>query len=337
MKLALGLAALAIGVSDSPNGAAPLRAKVPGIQFRYQYLTGGVRGTNGWSHWNANGTFVTRYVRESVRAHVTPVFTYYQVLNSSPVDGAEDVRDIATLRDAATMRLYWKDLALALRRAKAAAGGHLVVFHVEPDLWGYLMDRHGTKLAGTFARHVVRLRDQVAPRIALAWHMSVWGTGDDPTYSDPPDAKIRDDARRLATFYRSLHARFDVVFTDVDDRDAGFNTHISGDSRSAWTAADYRRHDLLTREFAKRSGRRVVLWQVPLGNSTLDDTWKHFRDNRVQWWLGDRAHLRTTSRSGVIAILFGGGADGTTQKDTDGGLFYRLARRYYARGPVRLP
>jgi hypothetical protein len=32
----------------------------------------------------------------------------------------------------------------------------------------------------------------------------------------------------------------------------------------------------------------------------------------------------------VIGLLFGGGAPGTTSARTDGGLFYRLARRYVA-------
>jgi hypothetical protein len=32
----------------------------------------------------------------------------------------------------------------------------------------------------------------------------------------------------------------------------------------------------------------------------------------------------------VIGLLFGGGAAGTTSAQTDGGLFYRLARRYLA-------
>lgn len=74
--LALGLSALGIGVSDQPNGAAPLAQRVPGIDFRYQYLTGGL-GDGGWSHWNPDGTFVSLYVRESVKAGITPVFTYY--------------------------------------------------------------------------------------------------------------------------------------------------------------------------------------------------------------------------------------------------------------------
>ena len=81
----------------------------------------------------------------------------------------------------------------------------------------------------------------------------------------------------------------------------------------------------------------MVLWQLPLGNTFLDDTWGHYRDNRVQWWLGPggRAHLRATRNAGVIGLLFGGGADGTTSAQTDGGLFYRLARSYEAR-PVGL-
>jgi hypothetical protein len=32
----------------------------------------------------------------------------------------------------------------------------------------------------------------------------------------------------------------------------------------------------------------------------------------------------------VIGLLFGGGASGTTSANTDGGLFYRVARNYEA-------
>jgi hypothetical protein len=38
----------------------------------------------------------------------------------------------------------------------------------------------------------------------------------------------------------------------------------------------------------------------------------------------------------VIGLLFGGGADGTTSAQTDGGLFYRLASAY-ERHPLPLP
>jgi hypothetical protein len=73
-----------------------------------------------------------------------------------------------------------------------------------------------------------------------------------------------------------------------------------------------------------------VLWQLPLGDTMLNNTWDHYRDKRLQWWLGDPSgrHLRATSDAGVIGLLFGGGAAGTTSDQTDGGFFYRLARRY---------
>jgi hypothetical protein len=76
----------------------------------------------------------------------------------------------------------------------------------------------------------------------------------------------------------------------------------------------------------------VVLWQLPLGNTTLNNTWTHYRDNRLQWWLENPAgpDLRATGSAGVVGLLFGGGAAGTTSDQSDGGFFYRLVRRYEA-------
>ena len=61
-----------------------------------------------------------------------------------------------------------------------------------------------------------------------------------------------------------------------------------------------------------------------------NNTWDHYQDNRLQWWLGagSAAHLRATRNAGVIGLLFGAGASGNTTQMTDGGFFYRLARRY---------
>ena len=100
---------------------------------------------------------------------------------------------------------------------------------------------------------------------------------------------------------------------------------------------DFARHDRYIARFVKRTHTPVVLWQLPLGDTLLSNTWGHYRDNRLQWWLGDPSgrHLRATRDAGVIGLLFGGGADGTTSSQTDGGFFYRLARVYLAH-PLRL-
>jgi hypothetical protein len=323
---------LALGATDSPGDAHALVRHAP-FDMRYQYLAGGVNTGNGWATWNPNGSFASMYVSESIAAHTIPVLTYYQLLQSSPSRGSDELhRDLSNLRNGGTMRAYWTDWGLLLRRVTAASRRHLVVIHVEPDLWGYLEQARATGLARSFAHHLIAVRDRLAPHVLLAWHLSVWGTGEDPGYSKPTLAHMDQLAQRSAAFYESLHARFDLVFNDIADRDSGFYKVIEGNPYLTWGPADFARHDAYIAGFTRRTHTAVVLWQLPLGNTTLNNTWEHFRDTRVQWWLGDpsESHLRATRNSGVIALLFGGGATGTTSAQTDGGLFYRLSRRYLA-------
>jgi hypothetical protein len=348
---------LELGLSSQPGTAAKQRAEAP-FGFRYQYLAGGVNTGSGWSTWNPNGSFVSLYLNESRNAHITPVLTYYMLLQSRPAVGnGERDRDLSNLRNITTMRAYWRDLRLALTRAR---GQGRVILHVEPDLWGYMQQTAPGDQASSvpaavsstgdpalgglpndargFAQAVVRLRDGTAPNVKLAWHLSVWGTKEDPTYSNPSRSRIRRLARRSARFYRSLGADFDLVFNDVADRDAGYKEKVLGDGgRSRWTAGDFHRHARYIRGFTRRTHEKVVVWQIPLGNSSQPNSSGRYRDNRVQWWLGKhrRRHLREARRAGIVALLFGAGAGGNTTAETDGGLFYRLARAYY-RHPLRL-
>jgi hypothetical protein len=321
---------LALGVSDPPRDAQTLQSHAR-LDMRYQYLAGGVNTGHGWSTWNPNGSFVSMYVRESFAAHMVPVFTYYQLLQSAPsVGSSEQARDISNLRNPATMAAYWADYRLLLRRVNAAAGRRLVVIHVEPDLWGYLEQAGARSLARSFAHRLIELRNHLAPHVLLAWHLSVWGTKEDPTYSKPSLAHMDHLAAVSAAFYESLDAHFDLVFNDVTDRDAGFYQDVEGNPHTWWGPADFVRHDHYIAGFTRRTHTAVVLWQLPLGDTHEPDTWNHFRDNRLQWWLGagSAAHLRASERAGVIGLLFGAGAAGNTTPQTDGGVFYRLARRY---------
>ncbi|MBV9804160.1 MAG: hypothetical protein JO130_13255 [Solirubrobacterales bacterium] len=321
---------LALGVADSPGDAQALRANSR-VDMRYQYLAGGVNTGHGWATWNPNGSFVSMYVRESFAAHMTPVFSYYQLLQSAPSIGStEQARDLSNLRNRATMRAYWGDYELLLRRVNTAAGDRMVIIHIEPDLWGYLEQAHATALARAFAGRLIALRNRLAPHVLLAWHLSVWGTDEDPTYSKPSLAHMDHLAAISAAFYESLHAHFDLVFNDVTDRDAGFYQDVEGNPRTWWGPADFVRHDRYIAGFTRRTHTAVVLWQLPLGDTHENDTWNHYKDNRLQWWLGpdSAAHLRATHDAGVIGLLFGAGATGNTTAQTDNGFFYRLARRY---------
>lgn len=183
------------------------------------------------------------------------------------------------------------------------------------------------------------LRDRLSPNTLLAYHLSVWGTKADLLLQDPPLSEVDRLARSAAAFYRSLGVRFDLAFAEFNDRGAGFERVQNGDGgRSWWRPADDARFVRFLRGFVAGSGLRVALWQIPLGNTKLPDTFGRFRDNRVELLLApDRKLLRRYADAGVVALLFGGGAEGTTSRTTDGGLFDRRVRAYYARGPLHLP
>jgi hypothetical protein len=365
---------LQLGSADGPGGARDLKRRAP-FGFRYQYLAGGVNTGQGWERWNEGGKFVDYYVQESAEAGIRPVFTYYMIRQSLPGrDDADERRAVLTnLRDAGTMAAYLGNLELFFQRA-AGFPGTSIVLHVEPDLWGYgqqVAQRDDAasvpvapplgSLAG-LAQEIVRLRDRLAPNVLLGYHMSVWGTGEDIQYSDPPNERVDELAARAAAFYRSLGARFDLAFGEFSDRDAAFKQFHYGDGGASWwKPADFARHVRFVRGFTVGAGLRMALWQIPLGNTLMraqDNTWWHYQDNRVQWLLGagSPTHLRAYVAAGGIAFLFGGGAAGTTcacdaagdgvtnpppingnkrkslNADDDGGYFLERARAYYRRG-----
>ena len=354
--------ALQLGLADSPGDAAALHMAAP-FGFRYQYLAGGVNTGQGWSSWNPDGTFASMYVADSWSHGEIPVLTYYMLLQSKPGGGDEAHADLSNLQNAATMSAYWSDVRLLFTRVK---GSKPVVVHVEPDLWAYLEQANAVSLASAFAQEWIKLRDQLAPNVILAYHMSGWGTKHDIVYEKPSDATVRVYAAQSAAFYRSLRAHFDIAFEDFSDRDAGFYAKVENNPNTWFNPADFHRHLLYAQTFVRLAGVRMVAWQIPLGNTLMradDNTWGHFQDNRVQWLLGDssRAHLGQYVAAGFAGFLFGGGASGTTcacdadkdgvtnpaaidgnrrpslSADDDGGYFKAQARSYYRAGALPLP
>lgn len=378
---------LQLGMSDAPGGAAALRAST-NFGFRYQYLAGGVNTSNGWAFWNQNGAFVSYYIQDSIANNIIPVFSYYQLRQSAPGNSLPEAKGILTnLQNASTMAAYWADLTLFFQKA-GAFPKNSVVLHLEPDLWGYIQQAAANdnaasvpaQVAGSgnpllanlpntmagFAQAVLRLRNTYAPNVKLGYHLSYWGTGVDPLYAKPDNATIVALATRSAAFYASLHAPFDISFAEFSDRDSGFYQYVYANPNAWWAPADFARNVLYLKTFSSLSQTRIVLWQIPLGNTLMraeNNTWGHYQDNRPQWLLGDpaRLNLANYADAGVVALLFGGGAAGTTcacdatgdgitnpqpidgntalslSADDDGGYFRSKATAYYAAGPLTLP
>lgn len=360
---------LQLGMRDSEHGAAALRERIP-LGLRYHYLSGGANTGGGWQTWaRGDASFVGGFVEDSADHRFTPVFSFYQLRESLPGrDQPESEGVSANLRSRDTMRAWLRDLRTALREMGRTRT--TTILHVEPDLWGYLQRaardddpstvrvevsstgvfeaRRLSDTAEGLARAVVRLRDRHAPNVLLGYHLSDWGTGHDLADSDPSDARIDELALRSARFQQRLTREWDLVFAEFDNVDNGYARIRDGDGgRSVWDAADFRRHARYLAGVSSRTGKRVVLWQIPLGNARLDDTPKHYRDNRVETLLGRSggAVRRRYLDAGVIALLFGKAyGDATCACDDDGdgrddddGLFARLAGRYDARGATRLP
>jgi hypothetical protein len=331
---------LELGLANDPDGGGHRIRAIAPFGYRYQYLTGDVRGRSGWRYWDTHKSFVRRYVKESRRVHITPVFSYYTLQQSQPGLGSSESRAVRqNLADPGFVKAWLRDMKLALK----STGNTPAIFHFEPDFFGAIQYRHGdraTRQVRRIVHQIFALRNRVAPRVKLAYAVSVWGTHVDPVLDNPSLRKIDRMARRSVRFYRSLGVRWDVVFGEMDDRDSGYNEFENDDGgRSWWTKGDWDRHVRFYRRFHAGVRRPIVMWQVPLGNSTLDDSWKHYRDNKVETLLGDpkRTMLKRYTRAGVTAFLFGPGTEGCTTDRSDGGVFYRLARQYYRRGRLRLP
>lgn len=376
---------LALGMASAPGDADEMVATAP-FGYRYQYLAGGVQ--DGWQTWSPAGSFVSTYIEESERAGMVPVFSYYMLLQSTPATGSERTRDANGLRDRRLMAAYFADLRAFFQRASAAGPGP-VILQVEPDLWGFMHqlaagdDSRSVRaavastglpeLAGYpdtvagLAQAIVALRDAYAPNVLLGYQLSTWGTGEDFVYDRPGDGAVDSAAARAAAFYTSLGAKFDLVFAEFSDRDAGSRQAGRRDGSGPWwSEADFTRHVRFLAGFTSRTGERVVLWQIPYGNTrfrAVDNSRGHYQDNRVEWLLDDPtgSHLRAYADAGVIALFFGRGADGGTDAsdaqqdgvtnpepiggnarvslsaDDDGGYFRERAAAFYRASPVTFP
>ena len=327
-----------LGIGDAPGGAAAMKATAP-LGFRYQYLAGGANTGSGWATWNTNGDFARYYIEDSVANGVIPVFTYYMILQSLPGGGSESAAVFTNLSNTATMTAYYNDLKLFFQKA-GAFPTNKVVLHVEPDLWGYMQQRSTNDNAATvpvkvsetgipqlaglpsnmsgFARGILKLRDAYAPNVNVGYHISVWGTGNDIVLSNPSDPVVDALAGRAAAFYNSLGANYDIAFAEFSDRDSAFYQYVYGDGGQHWfDPEDFRRHVRFLSGFSAAAGKRIVLWQIPVGNTKMraeNNVWGHYQDNRPEWLLDEpaRTHLAAYRDAGVVAFLFGGGASGVT-------------------------
>jgi hypothetical protein len=364
-----------LGVMSGPGDRWIEESRAQGCRWdlRYQYLAGGVNTGNKWY----GDPFVKRYLKESDRLGTVPVLTWYQLYQSLPGNRAgrgEAGGNKVNCENAETMKEYLTDLRAFMRSAGEFAKP--VIFHHEPDLWGYFAIapefrpndpdaiRVAVKSTGLpelakcpdtaagLGKAVAALRDLYAPNVLLAWHASKWGN---------PDPK------RFAEFVLKCGA-WNLIFTDPSDRDAAWKiAHHYHAEGAWWKDGDFASFRDWSGELHKLSRLPLMAWQIPVGNTIMaacNNTPGHYMDNRPQHWLEGypaNARIAEWAACGYIALLFGGGTakctsvqdaekDGVTNPppiagnkgeksvfpDDDGGYLRLRGGRYYQAGPVML-
>ena len=152
----LPAARLEFGLANGPSDLNWMTASGVPWKYRYQYLAGGVNTPGRWETWQdlslPPGQFATDYMNNSKANSYIPVFTWYELLQSTPSTGAnESDRDFNNLNNAGTMSSYYASFKTLL--GKAGSFGQQVVVHIEPDFWGYMQQRASgdasTRVAGS--------------------------------------------------------------------------------------------------------------------------------------------------------------------------------------------
>ncbi len=311
----------------------------PTLDLHYAYLVG-LPTQGGWPDWNPGGAFVN-VLSTSAQAHgVTPMYSLYMMA----ADGEDN---IAALTNDSFMSLYWQGAKLLFQRIAMIPGPAVV--HIEPDFWGYVIQKasdgttpvhiaaHAPDCAGVtedirgLGECFVKLRNKYAPNAAIGFHYSTWGA----------------DVPTSIAFFKAVHAQeTDFIATDMLDRDAGcFEAHTDPNCQRTdgpwyWDEANQTHpnfHDNLATVQSITSGLALPMlwWQVPFGvpSTTPGGTAGHYRDNRVNYIF---SHVGEFMAAGGVGVAFGVGAANQTTITTDGGQFKTATTAYFA-SPQALP
>ena len=323
-------------MEDATAAAAP-------FDVRYLYLAGGIPPVaacvtscnaaptcgNWWGCWQdwtkAPGLYATDFIAKGANAQwqgtsrpQVPMFTYYEILQSSGVNEGGD--EVTVLNDAAFLTRYFDDWRFLLKKI----GNAQVMLHIEPDFWGYVRNENGNphllpaavkaanpgdcstqedSVAG-FSRCMIAMVRKYAPNAKVGLHASAWLM-----------PYVSDDGKVIGDFLRELGAAdTDFVVTDPSDRDAGYYQSIG--RNTWWSDTDAANYLAWSKRVGETVGKPMLMWQIPLGNMQQNNTTNHWQDTRVDYLF---AHLVDVAKSGIAALLFGAGESQQTTPETDGG------------------
>ncbi|NTX06895.1 hypothetical protein [Myxococcus sp. CA040A] len=342
---------LAVGLFEEAGQNWMRDSGVP-WDVRYRYFTKGWVDNWGWGQ--PDGSWGKAFLDESKTQGFLPAPVFYQLF-AEP--GGGEGESLAKVQNAATMRGYFGDLKILLQRAKEL--GKPVLLHIEPDAVGLLQFQTNSNpnayaaIAATGMPELASLPNTVAGwglaflqlrksvganNVILGIHISAWASGKDISCCSVTDP-LQPEVDKVVNFLKPLGlgtnvtgATYDVLVGDPLDRDADFYK-LTRAQDVWWDASDnasissrsFNRYAQWLTLMNQTTGKRWVLWQIPLGNSQHRNinndgsTRAGYRDNRTEYFFGTSgdAHRRKFANTGVIALLFGAGAGGQSSYPND--------------------
>jgi hypothetical protein len=360
-----------VGLFESAGGTWMKGSGVP-WDVRYAYFTYG--WANNWGYGARDGSWGLGFMNESASSGFIPAVEYY-CINGEPGGGESSF--LTKAQNATTMAEYFGDFKLLMQNIKSF--GKPVVVLMEADGFGFLEQQSGGN-PGTYAAVAasglpelaslpntvagwglafLQLRKAVgATNAVLGIHVSAWASGEDIAYGSVTD-DLQPQVNKTYTFLspfgltaNSTGATYDFLVGDPLDRDSDYYKLVENQNRW-WDASDtasvnsesFNRYAAWLKLWNTQSGKRWILWQIPIGNSNQLDVCNNgqpsqgYKDNRPEYFFGPSSatHLASWAQDGVIGLLFGAGesCQSSYENDTytDGQLFLKSrVGTFYASG-----
>ncbi|MFC5663092.1 RICIN domain-containing protein [Kitasatospora misakiensis] len=342
-------------MNDSSANAAPFDVRYAYVHSQpapsSDYYTASrckAEWSSWWGCWSGDTTAPGFYVtwNDDHAAKVTyqgkprpqkNFWTWYSLRDLGDLAGeADGPGEVKAINRTDLLTRYMNDYRFFLQKI----GNSQDMIDIEPDFWGYvrsLGNPHQVAAqvkasnptdcgsqensAAGLSQCLIAMAHKYAPNTGVGFHLTCW---DWPT-----------NMQGCVKDYTDLGAKnADFLVADVVDRDAAWYAKPENGGRDTfWN--DQKAAAALNwyKTMADSVGKPVVLWQIPLGNASQNNTLGHYKDDKVDWLL---SHMDQVANAHVSALLFGPGQQEQTTVESDGGNLINKTTAYRNSGGTPL-
>lgn len=245
------------------------------------------------------------------------LWTWYSLRDLGDMAGQGDgPGEVQAIDRADLLTLYLNDYRFFLQKI----GNTRAMVDLEPDFWGYvksLGNPHNIPAkvtvanptdcaqeensAAGLAHCLVSMARKYAPNLGVGMHASCFDYQSDP--------------QGCVQFLREITKDADFMVTDVSDRDSAWYD-LQGQHWHWWNGTKGADALAFYKLISEGTGKPLVLWQIPVGNMTLNNTLNHYQDDKVDYLF---SHLDQVADAHIAGLFFGPGHHEQTSAETDGG------------------